>query len=226
MTSDKLIVVAARHSSFFMMNHLARSFGLTGGVASGKTTAAQMFAELGAKIIDADRLGHELIRAPQPAYHEIVSRFGFEILDPQGEIDRQRLGALVFADPEKLRALNAILHPRIMERCDQLAEGFHLQDPRAVVLVDAALIYEANLAGRFAKIIVTWCRPEQQLERLMARTGLSRAEAERRIAAQMPMEEKRRRADYVIDCSAALEETRAHASSLLAKVRQSLNQAR
>jgi dephospho-CoA kinase len=196
------------------MNQLSRTFGLTGGVASGKSTVAQMFAELGAKIIDADRLGHELIRAPRPAYHEIVSRFGFEILDPQGEIDRERLAAVVFADPEKLRALNAILHPRIMERCDQLAEGFHLQDSRVVVLVDAALIYEADLAHRFVKIIVTWCRPEQQLERLMARTGLARAEAERRIATQMPMEEKRRRAHFVIDCSGSLESTRPQVSEL------------
>jgi dephospho-CoA kinase len=200
------------------MNTLSRTFGLTGGVASGKSTVAQMFAELGAKIIDADRLGHELIRPPQPAYHEIVSRFGFEILDPQGEIDRQRLGAVVFGDAENLRALNAILHPRIMERCDQLSEGFHLQDPRAVVLVDAALIYEAGLAARFAKIIVTWCRPEQQLERLMARTALSRDEAQRRIAAQMPMEEKRRRADYVIDCSGDLEPTRQQVANLFAQL--------
>jgi dephospho-CoA kinase len=200
------------------MSHLGRAFGLTGGAASGKSTVAQMFAELGAKIIDADRLGHELIRAPQPAYHEIVSRFGFEILDAQGEIDRQRLGAVVFADAEKLRALNAILHPRIMERCEQLAEGFHLQDSRAVVLVDAALIYEAELAARFAKIIVTWCRPEQQLERLLARSGLARAEAERRIAAQMPMEEKRRRADYVIDCSGELEGTRRQVANLFARL--------
>jgi len=196
------------------MNVIRRAFGLTGGVASGKSTVAQMFAELGAKVIDADRLGQELIRAPQPAYHEIVSRFGFEVLDPQGEIDRQRLGAVVFADPEKLRELNAILHPRIMERCDQLVEGFHLQDSRAVVLVDAALIYEANLADRFAKILVTWCQPEQQLERLMARTTLSRAEAERRIAAQMSGEEKRRLADYVIDCSGELEETRRQVADL------------
>jgi dephospho-CoA kinase len=203
-----------------MMNHLVRSFGLTGGVASGKSTVAQMFAELGAKVLDADRLGHELIRTPQPAYHEIVSRFGFEILDPQGEIDRQRLGALVFADAEKLGALNAILHPQIMQRCDQLAEGFYLQDSHAVVLVDAALIYEANLADRFAKIVVTWCRPEQQLERLMARTGLPRAEAERRIAAQMPVEEKRRRADYVIDCSGELEQTRKQVVDLYPQLQQ------
>jgi dephospho-CoA kinase len=202
------------------MSHFGRLFGLTGGVASGKSTVAQMSAELGAKVINADRLGHELIRAPQPAYHEIVSRFGFEVLDPQGEIDRGRLGALVFADPEKLRALNAILHPRIMERCDRLAEGFHLQDPHAVVLVDAALIYEANLAERFNKIVVTWCRPEQQFERLMARTGLSRAKAERRIAAQMPMEEKRRRADYVIDCSGELEQTRGQVVDLYPRLQQ------
>jgi dephospho-CoA kinase len=196
------------------MNSIRQAFGLTGGVASGKTTVARMFEDLGARVIDADRLGHKLIRAPQPAYHEIVTRFGFEILDLQGEIDRQRLGTVVFTDPEKLRALNAILHPRIMERCDQLAEGFHLQDPRAVVLVDAALIYEANLAHRFAKIIVAWCRPEQQIERLMARTGLSRAEAERRIAMQMPIDEKRHRAPYAIDCSGSLESTRLQVAEL------------
>ncbi|MGA2630288.1 MAG: dephospho-CoA kinase [Terriglobia bacterium] len=198
------------------MSQLGRTFGLTGGVACGKSTVAGMFAELGAKIIDADRLAHELIRSPQPAYHEIVHQFGFEILDSQGEIDRKRLGAVVFRDPEKLRALNAIVHPRVIERTDQLAEAFQLQDPQAVVLVNAALIYEANLTGHFAKIIVAWCRPEQQLERLMARTGLSREEAERRIAAQMPAEEKRRHADFVIDCSGDLEKTRVQASELFA----------
>jgi dephospho-CoA kinase len=189
------------------MRPTPRNFGLTGGVASGKTTVARMFAALGARVIDADRTGHELIRAPQPAYQEIVHRFGFEILDRQGEIDRKRLGALVFTDPKKLDTLNAILHPRIMERIERLAEAFHLQDPHALVLVDGALIYEAQVADRFLKIIATWCRPEQQVERLMAKTGVAREEAERRIAAQMPAEEKRRRANYVIDCSGTLEET-------------------
>jgi len=202
------------------MSPLGRIFGLTGGAASGKSTVAGMFAELGAKIIDADRLAHELIRSPQPAYHEIVRQFGFEILDSQGEIDRKRLGTLVFHDPQKLRALNAIVHPRVIERTDQLAEAFHLQDPRAVVLVDAALLYEANLADRFEKIIVAWCRPEQQLERLMAKTGLSREEAGRRIAAQMPAEEKRRRADYAIDCSGELELTRRLVTDLYSQLQQ------
>jgi len=202
------------------MSQLGRTLGLTGGIASGKTTVAGMFAELGAKIVDADRLAHELMRAPHPAYHEIVHQFGFEILDSQGEIDRKRLGAIVFRDPEKLRALNAIVHPRVIERIDRLAEAFHLQNPRAVVLVDAALIYEANLAGHFAKILVAWCRPEQQLERLMAKTGLSREDAERRSAAQMPAEEKRRRADYAIDCSGELELTRRQVADLYSQLQQ------
>jgi len=201
------------------MTALSRTFGLTGGVASGKSTVAAMFAELGAKIIDADRVAHEVIRWPQPAYHEIVRHFGFEILDAQGEIDRKRLGAVVFRDPDKLRLLNSVVHPRVIERVEQRAEAFLLSDPGAVVLVDAALLYEAEVADRFKKIIVTWCRPEQQLARLMANAALSREEAERRIAAQMPAEEKRRRADYVIDCSGDLESTRAQVGQLCAQLR-------
>jgi dephospho-CoA kinase len=200
------------------MSPLGRIFGLTGGVASGKSTVAAMFAELGARIIDADRVAHEIIRAPQPAYHETVRHFGFEILDAQGEIDRKRLAAVVFADPEKLRTLNGIVHPRVLDRVAQLEEAFLLAEPRAVVLVDAALLYEAGVADRFRKIIVTWCRPEQQLERLMAKMGLSREEAERRIAVQMPAEEKRRRADYVIDCSGELEATRRQVDDLFLKL--------
>ena len=202
------------------MGHVSGNFGLTGGVASGKTTVARLFGALGARIIDADRIGHDLLRAPQPAYREIVQRFGFEILDREGEIDRKRLGALVFVDPGKLQALNALLHPRIIERIDRLAEGFRLQDPHAFVLVDAALIYEADLAGWFAKIIATCCRPEQQLERLITKTGLSREAAQRRIAAQMPLEEKSRRADYVIDCSGNMESTRAQVAAVYGELKQ------
>jgi len=196
------------------MDELRRIFGLTGGIASGKSTVAAMFSELGAKVIEADRLGHELIRSPLPAYHGIVRHFGFEILDPQGEIDRKRLGAIVFSDPQKLRVLNSLVHPRVIERVGKLATAYHLQDSRAVVVVEAALHYEAGIADRFAKMLVAWCRPEQQLERLIAKTGLSHEEAERRIAAQMPAEEKRRRAHYVIDCSGELELTRRQVADL------------
>jgi dephospho-CoA kinase len=204
------------------MNALRRTFGLTGGIASGKSTVGGMFAEFGAKVIDADRLGHELIRSPLPTYHEIVHHFGFEILDAEGEIDRKCLGGIVFADPEKLRLLNSIVHPRVIERVGQLATAYHLQDPHAVVLVEAALHYEAGIADRFAKMLVAWCRPEQQLERLIATTGVSREEAERRIAAQMSAAEKRRRADYVIDCSGTLEETSTQAKGIYAELSRSI----
>lgn len=195
-------------------------FGLTGGVACGKSTVARMFEDLGAKIIDADRLAHELSRAPLPAYKEIVSRFGSEILDSYGEIDRRRLGSVVFADGEKLRQLSAILHPRIIERIEELAVSFHILAPHAVVLVDAALIYEAGIEQRFTKTVVAWCRPEQQLERLMAKARVTREEAERRIATQMPTEEKRRRADYVIDCSGSEEDTRAQVAALFPQLQR------
>jgi dephospho-CoA kinase len=196
-----------------------RYFGLTGGVACGKSTVARMFEELGAKVIDADGLGHELYRAPLPAYKETVSRFGSEILDSAGEIDRKRLGSIVFADAQKLRDLSLILHPRIIERIEEFVLGYHALTPHAVIVVDAALIYEAGVSDRFLKVLVTWCLREQQLERLMAKTGLSREDAERRIAAQLPIEEKRRRADYLIDCSGTLDSTQAQVEALYPKLR-------
>jgi dephospho-CoA kinase len=189
------------------MNERVRMFGLTGGIASGKTTVARYFEELGARLINADRLGHELLQPSSPSHQEIVASFGKEILDASGLIDRKRLGAVVFAERARLATLNAILHPHIMARTEELAARFLRQDPHAVIIVDAALIYEAHFEPRFAKIVVTWCRPEQQAERLAAK-GLDGEDAKRRILAQMDAEEKRRRADYVIDCSGSLENTR------------------
>jgi dephospho-CoA kinase len=189
-------------------------FGLTGNVASGKSTAAQMFEVLGANIIDADRIGHEVIGSSLSAYQEIVHRFGDDILDSSGEIDRKKLGALVFADPPKLKDLNAIVHPKIIARVEELAKEHAAAHPRDVILVDAALIFEARIGANFRKVIVAWCRPEQQIERLMAKTGIPREAAMQRIASQMPADEKRRRADYLIDCSGSIESTRAQVESL------------
>lgn len=196
-----------------------RYFGLTGGMASGKSTAARMFADLGAKIIDADRIGHALLSSNSAAYAEIVQRFSRQILDTSGEISRRRLGALVFADSEKLRALNSIVHPRIITRVEDQAMQYSTQDPSAVILVDAALIFEAGIGGRFKKVIVTWCPPEQQLERLMHK-GLTREEAERRLSTQIPAEEKRRRADFVVDSSGSLENTRRQVEALYATLQR------
>ena len=196
------------------------TFGLTGGIASGKSTVARYFAALGARVIDADRLSHELIRAPLPAYAEIVARFGRELLDATQEIDRTRLGALVFGNAQALAALNAILHPRVIERSGELAAEYRRADPRAVVVVDAALIIEAGMRDRFIKILVAWCRPEQQIERLMAKGVVSRQEAERRVAAQMPTDEKRRLADFVIDCSGSKDDSRRQVEALYPELRR------
>ncbi len=198
-------------------------FGLTGGVASGKSTVARMFEEAGARIIDADHIGHELLRSSLPAYQEVVKQFGREILNPSGEVDRRRLGAIVFAERARLDQLNAILHPRIIDRVEELTSAFRAQDSHAVVLVDAALIYEAGIGRGFTKMIVVWCRPEQQVERLIAKAGMTREEAERRIPAQMSAEEKRRRADYVIDTSGTLDETRRQVQALCPQLRRLLD---
>jgi dephospho-CoA kinase len=185
-----------------------RSFGLTGGIASGKSTVARFLEALGAKVIDADRVGHELLQSSNPIHHKVVSHFGQEILEPGGEIDRGRLGSIVFTDPQKLSDLNSILHPSLIARVGELTEELRSRHPRAVILVDAALIYEAGIADCFAKILVAWCRPEQQIERL------------RRRASQIPPEEKRRRADYVIDCSGSLEETQAQVEALYPEIKR------
>ncbi len=201
-------------------------FGLTGGIACGKSTVAQYLRELGAEVIDADRVGHELVQPGLPAYRQLVEVFGRNILSPTGTLERNRLGAIVFANPDKLRQLNAILHPRIIARVEELAGRASEANPRAVVVVDAALIFEAGIGGRFHKVIIAWCRREQQLERLMTKTGLSRFEAEQRIDSQMSADDKRRRADFVVDCSGTLEETRAQIGALYAKLLELITKAR
>jgi dephospho-CoA kinase len=199
---------------------MLRSFGLTGGIASGKSTVARFLEALGAKVIDADRVGHELLQTSNPVHHKVVAHFGQEILKPGGEIDRRRLGSIVFTDPQRLNELTSIVHPTLIARVEELAEELRARHPREVILVDAALIYEAGVADRFARILVAWCRPEQQIERLMAKTGLSRQDALRRMASQIPAEEKRRRADYVIDCSGSLEETQAQVEALYPEIKR------
>ena len=175
---------------------------------------ARFFQDLGAYIIDADRVGHEVIEPGHAAYQEVIERFGRESLDAGGHVDRKKLGARVFTDPQQLRLLNAIVHPHIIARVQELAVEHLKRNPRAVVIVDAALIFESGIAGTMRKVMVAWCRPEQQVERFMANTGATRQEAERRIRAQMPVEEKRRRADYVIDCSGTLEQSRAQVQTI------------
>jgi dephospho-CoA kinase len=180
--------------------------GLTGGIASGKTTVAAMFRARGASILEADRIAHELMTPWQPAYEEIVRAFGREILGPDGSINRKRLGAMIFADAARREQLNRIVHPRVIAEQEKELARMAREQPGAVAMVEAALLVEAGYHKQLDKLVVTWCRPEQQLERLLAK-GLSRGDADARIAAQLPSEEKRRLADYVIDCSGSLAET-------------------
>jgi dephospho-CoA kinase len=191
--------------------------GLTGGIASGKSAVAGMLRGMGFTVIDADSVGHSLIEPGQPAYQEVISKFGASVLDGESRVDRGRLGALVFADRAKLEALNAIVHPRVKAEIARLFAGL-AKDGVKAAFVEAALLVEAGYLEELDGLVVTWSRPEQQVERLLAR-GMSEEEARRRIAAQMPAEEKVKFATEKIDCSGTMEETRRQVEELAAKLR-------
>jgi len=185
--------------------------GLTGGISCGKSTVAKMFGDLGAHTIEADSIAHELYSPGAPVYEELVKRFGKDILRPSGEIDRANLASVAF-DGGRVEELNKIVHPAVLRRQEQWMHQIGERDPYAIAMVEAALILEAGAKGRFDKIIVVTCRPEQKVERYARRTGLpeaaARAEVGRRSKAQMPDDEKVRRADFVIDNSGPVEKTR------------------
>ena len=179
--------------------------GLTGNIGTGKSTVAKMLAELGAKVIDADLVAHEVMRAGTPAHARIVEAFGPQMVAPDGEIDRARLGALVFADPTALARLEAIVHPGTLEAINRLIAA----TCATVVVVEAIKLIEAGIAHTCDSVWVTTCRPEQQIHRIMGVRGLSRREAKQRVRAQPLQEEKIARADVVIDTSETLSRTRA-----------------
>jgi dephospho-CoA kinase len=185
--------------------------GLTGGVACGKSTVAKMFAELGANIVDADTIAHELYRPGQEVLQELVKHFGPEILKADGELDRAKLATLVF-DGGRVEELNKIVHPAVIRQQNQWMRALGEKDRYAVAIVEAALILEAGVKDHFDRIMVVTCKPGQKISRFAQRTGnndeAARAEVERRTKAQMPDEEKARRADFVIDNSGSVEETR------------------
>jgi dephospho-CoA kinase len=192
--------------------------GLTGGIGCGKSAVAAMLRELDFPVLDADSLAHQLIEPGQPAYAEIVREFGTSVLDRQGRVDRAKLGAAVFGNRVKLDRLNAIVHPRVSAVIQRQLAEWERTGMHAAVFVEAALIFEAGYGDQLDGVVVAWCRPEQQLERLRER-GLSKEEAQRRIASQMPVEEKLRRATEKIDCSGTLEETRSQVRALAERLR-------
>jgi dephospho-CoA kinase len=180
--------------------------GLTGGIATGKSTVSRLFVECGAHLIDADLLAREVVMPRQPALRKIAETFGREMLRPDGTLDRDRLGKVVFGDPKQLEKLNAIVHPYVADAQEQRSREIAGKDPHAVIVYDAALLIEAGAHKRMDKIIVVTADEQTQLARLKARDHLSTEEAKRRIAAQMPLAEKVKAADYVIDGTLPLEQ--------------------
>jgi dephospho-CoA kinase len=182
--------------------------GLTGSIAVGKSYVTSVFEELGCRVLDADQMAREVVEPGSMGLRAVVDNFGRDILNDNGTLNRARMGELIFADPEQRQRLNAILHPFIIARQDEIMREWEALDPQGIGIIDAALMIESGGYKRFDKLIVVHCRPEAQLERLMLRADLSREQAQQRIASQMSQEEKQRYADYLIDTSDGFEITR------------------
>jgi len=200
--------------------------GLTGSIAVGKSFVSGVLAELGCRVLDADETAREVVAPGSPALLEVVAKFGDSVVKSDGMLDRVALGALVFADAGKRSLLNSILHPYIIAQQDERLREWEALDPDGIAIVDAALMIESGGYKRFDKLIVVHCRTDVQLERLMSRDNLNLAEAERRIAAQMPQEEKKKFADYLIDTSDGFEAARRNAVDVYGKLRKELGERR
>ncbi len=200
--------------------------GLTGGIATGKSTVSAMFAHLGARVIDADLLAREVVMPGQPAHAEIVAEFGPEVLQADGYLDRKRLGAIVFADPARRKRLEAITHPAIRRRQERILSILEEEAFEGIVLWDAALLVEGGGHKAMDRVVVVVTDPETQLARLMARDGIAEADALARIRSQMPVAEKAKVADHVIDNSGSRADTERRVrevyQALVADLRQRL----
>jgi dephospho-CoA kinase len=194
--------------------------GLTGGLASGKSFVGEALAALGCHLLKADELGHDVLQPGGPAYQGVVDAFGPGILDEHGFIVRRRLGSLVFHHPAKLALLNALVHPAVIAREEQWMREVEAADPAGIAVVEAAILVETGSHLRFQKLVVAVCSPEQQIERAMKRDGLSRQEVLHRLERQMPLEQKRNFADYVIDTSGPKAETLAQVRRLYHQLRR------
>ena len=207
--------------------------GLTGGIACGKTAVGEMFAARGAHLIQADRIAHDLMQPGGTVYNQVVLHFGQEILQPDARIDRQKLAQAAFGDPSptagatpasRIKELNCIVHPAVVAAQEEWMADIGRRDPHGIAMVEAALILEAGVAQRFDKLVVVTCSREVRLQRFAQRLHLdmaaARLEMERRMAAQMPDEEKARRADYVIDNSGSLADAERQVDTIMRELRK------
>ncbi|MFY9644885.1 MAG: dephospho-CoA kinase [Terriglobales bacterium] len=204
--------------------------GLTGGIASGKSAVGEMFVRRGAHLIQSDAVAHSLMEPGRPVYQEVVRRFGSEILNKDGSINRARLAEAAFGSPggasPRVKELNEIVHPAVIAHENEWMAEIGRRDSNAIAMVEAALILEAGAAGRFDRLIVVTCEPEQRIQRFARRLGISedaaRAEVLRRMAAQLSDEAKIKAADFVIDNSGSLPATEAQVQSVFAALRERL----
>jgi dephospho-CoA kinase len=194
-----------------------RIIGLTGGIGSGKSTVSAMLRELGAAVVDADAGARAVVEPGQPGLAEIGEAFGPDVLRPDGSLDREKVAALVFSDPEARARLDAITHPRVREWMAERVQEAVAAGSELVVL-DVPLMYESGLEGGVESVIVVWASPETQVSRAVER-GMTEADARARVAAQMPIDEKRARADHVVDNSGSPEDTRRQVERLWAELR-------
>jgi dephospho-CoA kinase len=181
--------------------------GLTGGLASGKSAVGRALADLGCLVINNDELGHQALEPDGAAYADAVREFGNGILNPDGRIDRRKLAALVFHDAERLAKLNELVHPPVRARTRQMLDEYAAAHPHGIAVVEAAIMIETGSYRDYAKLILAVCGLEQQIERAMARDGNTREEVLDRLSRQMPLDEKLKYADYVIDTSGTKENT-------------------
>ena len=194
--------------------------GLTGGIASGKSTVSRFLSDAGARIIDADKIAREVVKPGTPGYDAILSFFSRTILLPDGEIDRRRLGEIIFNDPDKKARLDAIVHPLVFERSAEMIAQIAAQSPDAVVIMDIPLLLEAGMGSDLAEVIVVYVPENLQLERLMNRDGIDKQAAMARIRSQMPIEKKRKLATIVIDNSSTLSDSRKRALAVFNRLKQ------
>jgi len=195
--------------------------GLTGSIAVGKSFVCDVFRELGCAVLDADQVARDVVEPGTVGLKRVVEAFGESVLQPDGSLDRPKLGSIVFADTQKLLLLNSIVHPLVFESQNAWLSEVESNDPDAIAIVDAALMIESGGYKRFEKLIVVWCEAELQLQRLMAREGIDIEVAEARIAAQLPQDEKKRYADLLIDTSNGYDDTRRQTTEIFRQLKLS-----
>lgn len=195
-------------------------FGLTGGIASGKSVVAGIFKSLGAYIIDADIIARELVKPGLPALQEIVERFGREILSDDGGLNRKMLGDIIFKDPVKRGILNSVMHIKIFEEAEFQRKEIAKNDPSAIIVFDAALLIETKSYEHLDALILVYSDEELQIKRLMERNGITREEALERIKSQLPVEEKKKYANYIIDTSKPIEDVEQQTREIFNKLKE------